>query len=170
MYQPYPGEAQMPAAQRRPAPASVRNAITVMYAGAVLSLARLVVVLLTKSSFKSDLEKTSHGVVPLTATQLNTEVTVSVVLSVVVGVIGIALWILIARATANGRKWAQVTGTVLFGLATLALLAGPPGLAIVGFLPALDKLFTALVWLAGLVAVVLLWPGTSRAFFSESQR
>jgi hypothetical protein len=170
MYQPYPGEAQMPAAQRGPAPASVRDAMTAMYAGAVLSLARLVVTLLTKSSFKSDLEKTSRGVVRLTTTQINTEVRVAVVLSVAAGLIGIALWILVARAAGNGRKWAQVTGTVLFGLDTLALLAGPPGLAIVGFLPALDKLFTALVWLAGLVAVVLLWRGTSRAFFSETQK
>lgn len=169
MYQPYPGEAQMPAAQRRLVPAPVRNAATVMYAGAVLSLARLVAVLLTKSSFKSDLEKTTHGVVRLTAAQLNAEVTVAVVLSVLVGVISIGLWILIARAARDGRKWAQVTGTVLFGLDTLALLAGPPGLGIIGFLPALDKLFTALVWLAGLVAVVLLWRGTSRAFFSPSQ-
>jgi hypothetical protein len=169
MYEPYPDEAQVPAAQRRPAPTSVRNAMAVMYAGAVLSLVRLVVTLLTKSSFKSDLEKSSHGVVRLTATQLNAEVTVAVVLSVVVGLIGIGLWILVARAAGSGRKWAQVTGTVLFGLDTLALLAGPPGLGIVGFLPALDKLFTVLVWLAGLVAVVLLWRGTSRAFFSPSQ-
>ena len=169
MYQPYPGEAQMPAAQRRPAPTSVRNAMMVMYAGAVLSLVRLVVALLTKSSFKTDLEKSPHAGAPLTATQVNTAVTVSIVASVVVGLVGIGLWILVARATGNGRKWAQVTGTVLFGLDTLALLAGPPGLAIVGFMPALDKLFTALVWLAGLVTVVLLWRGTSRAFFSQSQ-
>jgi hypothetical protein len=170
MYQSYPGEAQMPAAERRPAPNSVRNAMKVMYAGAALSLARLVVDLVTKSSLKADLEKTSRAGVRLTATQLNTAVTVSIVASVIVGLISIGLWILVARSTGSGRKWAQVTGTVLFGLDTLALLAGPPGLGIVGFEPAVAKLFTALVWLAGLVAVVLIWRGASRAFFSESQR
>ncbi len=38
MYQPYPGGAQMPEVQRPPAPGSVRNAVKLMYAGAVASL------------------------------------------------------------------------------------------------------------------------------------
>jgi len=43
MYQPYPGsDTQLPPAQRSPAPASVRNAVTVMYAGAAASLLGIV--------------------------------------------------------------------------------------------------------------------------------
>jgi hypothetical protein len=38
MCQPYPGGARMPEAQRPPVPASVRNAVKVMYAGVVASL------------------------------------------------------------------------------------------------------------------------------------
>jgi hypothetical protein len=36
MYQPYPGQTEMPQAQRPPAPAAVRNAVKVMYAGAAV--------------------------------------------------------------------------------------------------------------------------------------
>ena len=43
-------------------------------------------------------------------------------LTVVLSLIEIALWLGIARACRNGRSWARVTGTVLFGLHTLGFL------------------------------------------------
>jgi hypothetical protein len=169
MYQPYPAAAEMQAARRPPAPSPVRNAVVVMYAGAAVSLIRVIADLTAKASLKTDIEKTSHGAVPLTASQVNAAVTASIAASVVLGLIGVALWILNARGSAGGRKWAQVTGTVLFGLDTLSLLAGPPGVGLTAGQPAVARLCTAVVWLAGLAAVVLLWQRSSRAFFSQRQ-
>jgi hypothetical protein len=96
-------------------------------------------------------------------------VTAAIAISAVLGLISVGLWIINARASGSGSKWAQVTGSVLFGLDTLALVAGPPGLGIIGVQPAAAKLCTAAVWLAGLAAVVLLWQGSSRAFFNGQQ-
>jgi hypothetical protein len=169
MYQPYPGAAEMPAVQRPPAPSSVRNAVVVMYVGAAVSLIRVIADLAAKASLKADIEKASHGGVPLTASQVNAAVTTSIAVSVVLGLVGVGLWILNARASAGGRKWAQVTGTVLFGLDTLALLAGPPGVGLTADQPAVARLCTAMVWLVGLGAVVLLWQRSSRAFFTGRQ-
>jgi hypothetical protein len=169
MYQPYPGGAQLPGTKRPPAPASVRSAVGVMYAGAALSLIRVIADIATRSSLKADIEKNgSHGPIPLTASQVNSVVTASIVMAVAVGLISVGLWIFVARASKDGQNWARVTGSVLFGLDTLASLAGPSGLAINGPQPTVAKLFTALVWLAGLGAVVLLWQRGSRAFFSRS--
>jgi len=59
MYQPYPGnDTQLPAALRRPAPKTVLNAVTVMYAGAVASLLGIVVEVLTVNATKTAIEKT----------------------------------------------------------------------------------------------------------------
>jgi hypothetical protein len=169
MYQPYPGATEMPAVQRPPAPAPVRSAVVIMYAGAAVSLIRVIADLATRSSLKADIEKASHGAVPLTEHQVNAAVTVSIAAAVVLGLISIGLWILNARGCAAGRKWAQVTGTVLFGLGTLSLLAGPPGFGLAANQPAVARLCTVLVWLAGLGAVVPLWQRSSRDFFNGRQ-
>jgi hypothetical protein len=39
----------------------------------------------------------------------------------VFGLVVIALWLWMARATGQGRNWARILSTVLFGLATLQL-------------------------------------------------
>jgi hypothetical protein len=170
MYQPYPGAAETSAVQRPSAPAPVRYAIVVMYVGAGLSLVRVIADLATRASLKTDITtKASHAAVPLTAAQISAAAATAIAVSVVVGLIGAGLWILNARGSAGGRKWAQVTGTVVFGLDTLALLAGPPGSGLTGSQPAADVLCTALIWLAGLAAVVLLWQRSSRSFFSGRQ-
>lgn len=77
---------------------------------------------------------------------------------------GPGLWIFIAQACKSGKSWARTTGTVLFGIATVD---GLGGLAVPFAAPV--KIFAFVVWLAGLGAVVLLWRGTSSAFFKGAQ-
>jgi len=157
MYQPYPGDAQMPEAQRPPAPASVRNAVKVMYAGAVASLGYAVVFIATLSATKDAIAKHSPD---LTSSQVNGMQQALLTSAIVDGLIGAGLWIFIARACGSGKRWARITGTVLFGIDTVAVLSGlnlP--------LAAPVKLFAFAVWLVGLAAVTLLWRGTSSAFF-----
>jgi hypothetical protein len=157
MHPPYPG-AQMPQAQRPPAPASVSNAVKLMYAGAVASLTGIVVDLTTLSATKSAIEKQSPN---LTAGPVTAQEVPLIVGWIAGGLIGAALWIFIARASRSGKNWARITGTVFFAIATvqggLSNLVLPEALAV--------KIFWFVIWLIGLGAVVLLWQRSSSAFF-----
>jgi hypothetical protein len=162
MYQPYPGGAQMPEAPRPPAPASVLNAVKLMYAGAVASLVYAIIFITTLSATKSAIEQHFPQ---LTASQVNGQANTFMAVSIVGGLIGAGLWILIARASRNGKSWARITGTVLFGIATvqggLSNLVAPEATPV--------KIFWLVIWLIGLAAVVFLWRGSSSAFFKGTQ-
>jgi hypothetical protein len=159
MYQPNPGgdTTSVTGAPREPEPATVRNAVRFMYAGAVASLIG-VVVGLTQGVSKSAIHKAAPN---LTTSQVNTAASLAVITSVVFGIIGIALWLVIARASARGRNWARITGTVFFALETLSLLLGlaRPQVTLV-------KVFPILIWLIGLGAVIFLWRPDSSRYFS----
>jgi hypothetical protein len=127
-----------------------------MYAGAVASLIGMVITLTTGVS-KSAIHKADPS---LTTTQVNNAASFAVVLGVVGGVIGIAVWLVIARFCLRGSNGARITGTVFFGIDTLALLLGFARPEV-----ALDKIYPLLVWLIGLGATIYLWRRDSGAFF-----
>ena len=81
-------------------------------------------------------------------------------MAIVSGVIGIALWLWMARANNQGKNWARILSTVLFCLATLDLVGvfSEPKTV-------LGLVFPVLTWLVGLGAVFLLWRPESSAFF-----
>ena len=60
---------------------------------------------------------------------------------------------------------ARATGSVLFGLDTLALLIGPPDAGIRGPVTAVTRILAGIVWVIGLSAVVFLWQKDSSTFF-----
>jgi len=147
--QPCPSAGDPAGPLRPPPPASVLTAARFMHAGAVGTAAYLIVAL----PFIGDIQGKMLGH-RLTATPL------IVTLVVLVGVAAIALWLWMARATSQGKNWARILSTVLFGLATLQLL-GNHGLA--------QVFFAALTWLTGLPAVWLLWRPASSAFFKSAK-
>ncbi len=157
MYQPYPSSGKPVEPERPPAPPSVLQALKLMYAGAAISTVSLVISLVDIGGTKDAIRKARPI---LTATQVNQLNTFIITLAVVSGVLGVALWLWMARATSQGRNWARVVSTVLFGLATLNLfgvLSQPK--------TALGLVFPALTWLVGLSAVILLWRRESTDFF-----
>jgi hypothetical protein len=158
MYQPHPGTVQMPEPQRPPAPAPVRNAVRVMYAGAAASLSYALVFIATLNSTDFALQRAIPGRVN------DAQHFVLVPAALIEGVIGACLWIFIALACRRRRNWARITGTVFFGLATLDVLGN-----LTAPQAALAKVFGVVVWLLGLAAVVLLWRGPSSAFFHGRQ-
>ena len=160
MYQPYPSGGQSAEPQRPPAPGLVRTAVKLMYAGAavwtVLLISALVLIIVGSKAGHATLNgHTLHGrSVPITV-------------AAVFGLVVIALWLWMARATGQGRNWARILSTVLFGLATLQLrgvFGGPVGHLGVGLI-VLGLVVPVLGWLAGLAAVWLLWRPASSAFF-----
>lgn len=161
MYQPYPGhETQLPETQRPPAPASVLTAVKAMYAGAVISLLGIVIDIVTISATKSAIARHSKN---MTASQVASTQHVLIAGFVAGGVIAAVVWIVLARFCKLGRGWARITGTVLFGLATVDTLVGlttPIALAV--------RLWALLTWLAGLTAVVFLWRRASSAYFRST--
>jgi hypothetical protein len=158
MYQSYPSAGQVPEPVRPGPPPSVVMAVRLMYAGAVVSALSLIVGLATIGSLRSSLHKSDPT---LTASQLHSLQSVVVVGSVVIGVIGIALWVWMALMNKAGKSWARIVSTVLFGLDTLFLLLG---VARAG--AAAGTLVSILTWLIGLGAVIFLWRKDSSAYFA----
>ena len=154
----YPQPYQVGRVPLGPLPASMRNAIGLMYAGAAYTLVYAIGVVAVASAIiaKHPAETAARA--------SSGHVTVGGVaaLTVFLSLIEIALWLGLARACRRGKGWARVTGTVLFGLHTLGFLGvlvnSHPGLG-----PA--KLLTTLSWLIACGAVVFLWQRPSSLFF-----
>ena len=180
MSQPYPPSGQ-PAGPLRPAaPAPVRTAVTLMYAGAAVSTVTVIIAVALIPAIKAAL-RTAHP--SLTAAQVS-HVNTLITLAMVFGLAVIAAWLWMARATGQGKNWARILCTVLFGLATLELIRVRPQypdgylahFAIGGHVypvihsvtgaTVLDLIVPVLLWLAGLAAVWLLWRPASGAFFN----
>jgi hypothetical protein len=157
VYQSYPGSAQLPEVQRRPAPATVLAAVKAMYAGAAVSLILTVVELLTVSTTKANFRKHFHHYTTAQANGLGHALAIGAVGG---GVVSIVAWIVLARACRGGQNWARITGTVLFGIATVDAVSY---LTVPFAAPV--KILVFVVWLAGLAAVVFLWRTAARSFF-----
>jgi hypothetical protein len=167
MYQPYPASGQ-PAEPLRPAaPAPVLTAVKLMYAGAAVSTAGLIIGL---ALIIVDVKAAARGRFlghSLAAPQIRPLI---ITVWIVFGLVVIALWLWMARADGQGRNWARILSTVLFGLATLQLRAdftqpvSHPGPGATVLYYAGTALFAA-AWLAGAAAVWLLWRPASSAFF-----
>jgi hypothetical protein len=75
--------------------------------------------------------------------------------------IGAGVWIWMALKSRAGRNWARITGTVLFGLDTIFLIA------IIAKGSPLEAAGASINWVLGLVVVILLWQRSSSAHFTK---
>jgi hypothetical protein len=160
MYQPFPTGGGNQMDQQRPAaPATVLNAVKLMYTGAAVSLISLIISLTDISGTKAAIRKARPS---LTLTQVNQLNGFIIGLAIVSGLVGIGLWLWMARANSRGKSWARILSTILFVLATLDLVGvfGEPKTA-------LDLVFPLLTWAIGAGAVFLLWRPDSGAFFNS---
>ena len=165
MYQPYPPGGQPPGPPPPPAPAPVLTAVKLMYAGAVISTVDLIISL----AFIIGDNKAGHATLNghrLTAAQASHLYPLFITVAIVSGLVVIAPWLWMARANRQGRSWARILSTVLFGLATLELISVLPQ-SVISFsgLAGLGLIFWLPTWLVGLAAVRLLWRPASSAFF-----
>ena len=161
MYQPYPSSGQPVEPERPPEPPSVLNAVKLMYVGAAISTVSLVISLVDIGGTKDAIRKARPSLSAAQVNQLNTFI---ITLAIISGVLGIALWLWMARANSRGRNWARILSTVLFGLATLDLfgvLSQPKTL--------IGLVFPVLTWLVGAGAVFFLWRKESSEYFKPRQ-
>jgi hypothetical protein len=167
MYQPSPSSGQPPGLPRPAAPAPVLTAVKLMYGGAAVTAVELVFGL---ALIIVDINAAARGRFlghSLTSPQMRPVVITVWVLG---GLVVTALWLWMARANGQGRNWARILSTVLFGLATLRLPGAftrpvsPAGSGATVLYYGTTALFVA-AWLVGAVAVWLLWRPASGAFF-----
>ncbi|MFZ0994554.1 MAG: hypothetical protein WAO09_01040 [Candidatus Dormiibacterota bacterium] len=128
---------------------TVRAAVRLMYAGAAVTTLGLIIAIISVAVFG-----VSAGSLRLLGHSQQFPVVIAV--GIMVGLVLIGLWLWMAWANGQGRNWARVLSTVLFGLATLHLFHNK-GLA--------QVVFALVTWLVGLAVVWLLWCPASNAFF-----
>jgi hypothetical protein len=173
MPQPYPQTTKPVEPERPSAPQTVQNAVKLMYAGAAISTVSFIVSLAGIGAFERAINSQARTSILNRARQTHTKLTpaqlqqqihqldmVLVTVSIVLGLLGIILWLWMARANGQGKNWARIVSSVLFIFATFDLLSTytqPHTL--------LSALFPSLTWIVGLGAVILLWRGESSEYF-----
>ena len=143
---------------RLPAPRPVLAAVKLMYGGAVGAAVQVSLA----AAYISDIRAYHLSVLGhhLTTAQLSHMRPVIFTLAIALGLVVIALWLWMARLNGQGRNWARILSTVLFGLATLELI-GNHGLA--------QVFWAMLTWLTGVAAVWQLWRPASSEFFKAAR-
>jgi hypothetical protein len=143
---------------------TVRAAVRLMYAGAAVSAAELIIGL---ALIIADIQVAARG--QFLGHSLAAQEPLVITAGTISGLAVIAVWLWMARANGQGRNWARSLSTALFVLATLELRGAftrvsHAGLGVTVLYYGGTVLFAA-GWLAGGAAVWLLWRPASTAFF-----
>ncbi|WP_026877515.1 hypothetical protein [Jiangella gansuensis] len=121
-----------PTAGVRPEPPQpILTAAKLMYVGAALSALLLLFTFLSRGAIRDAVEDSDTG---LSADEVDAAVNLTIGIGVVVGLIGIGLWLWMAAANKAGKSWARVVATILGGLNilfTLFSLSGGGGLNLI---------------------------------------
>jgi hypothetical protein len=136
------------------APRTVRAAVWLMYAGAVMPAVSLVLWLVTLATMSS-------------AGSAGQQDAAQAILRAIGALVVTALWLWMARANGQGRNGARIFSAVLSGVVTLALATalGLGGPGHVAGMTVFSLALSVLNWLIGLAAAGLLWLPASTAFF-----
>lgn len=170
VYQPY---AQYPSAPEPPPPVppTVRRAVTAMYAGSAASVIAVAFSFLLITSIKNQVlrnmkpgpDMSAQDFANLQHTVSNLVGSVGLVVIIIAGLVDAGLWLWMAWKCKSGRSWARIVSTVFFGVSTLGTLSGLASLS-------LAALWSLVIWLIGLIAIVLLWQRPSTDFFKAAVR
>jgi hypothetical protein len=144
---------------------TVQAAVRLMYAGAAVSAAGLIIGL---ALIIADIQVAARG--QFLGHSLTAHKPLVITVWIVLGLAGVSMWLWMARANGQGRNWARILSTVLFVLATLELggaFTRPVSREAYGVTVLYDGSIVLFVagWLAGGAAVWLLWRQASDAFF-----
>ena len=147
----------------RQCPPTVRAAVRLMYAGAVLELGVLVTVIVTENSVRSAILARDPG---LTAAQWHTIVLASLLPDEIFAPVGVALWLWMAWAHGRGYYWARVVFAATFGLSTLGLLSALSDSA--ATFAAADMVADAAMWIVHAAAMLLIFSRPAARFFQPN--
>ena len=143
-------------------PTSIRTAVRLMWAGAALSVVSLLVGLLSLGSIKNNIRDSLDDNGSYTQSDLDTAYHVAVVTLIVVGIVGIAVWLWMARANGEGRRAARIIASVLGGLNILSFLL----MLAQGQATSIEVLFQAVSVVLAISILFLLWRRESTDFYN----
>lgn len=150
-----------------PQPSSIRTAVRLMLVGAAVSLVSVVVSLATLGTLKDDIRDELVKDDPnVSQSTIDGAYTVAIGFVVVLGAVGVLLWLWMAWKNGQGRSWARVVATVLGALNVLFTL--------MSFTSAnaepIVLVFSAINLILSVVILVLLWRKDSSDFYIASSR
>ncbi len=96
-------------------PPSITTAVLMMRIGAAVSAITIIVGLLTLDSLKDEIRADLRTDGTFSQSDLDAAFGVAVAFIVVVGLIGVALWLWMASANGKGKSWARILATI-FGV------------------------------------------------------
>jgi hypothetical protein len=146
-----------------PQPSSILLAVRLMYVGAALSVIGLLTTVFRTDEIREAVEDSDRT---LTESEVDTVVNVGIAFAIVIGLVGVGLWIWMAVTNGRGLSWARVVATVFGGLNVLFTLVGfsrpeSTGLAnVIGVLGAV----------LAVVILVLLWQPESSRYYEAKSR
>ncbi|HEX5524552.1 MAG TPA: hypothetical protein VFX53_13970 [Pedococcus sp.] len=144
-------------------PASIAMAVRLMYVGALLSLIGVLVTFTLADTIREQVQKAATDAgTAMSSTALDTAVAVAVGVAVVSGLLGAALWLLMAWANGRGKSWGRIVASVLFGLSVLSFVTGLAQ----GTQPPLALVLSVLTVALGAFIMVLLWKKESSAYYA----
>jgi hypothetical protein len=129
-----------------------------MYAGAAASLIGIIIALTTLSSVKSQIISKNPS---FTTTQVNNAEHFAIGILIASGLIGAALWLWMAQSSKAGKNWARIVSTVLFAIQTINVVAGASAISSGGA----SRIYSIVIWLIGLGAIIFLWQRSSTEYF-----
>jgi hypothetical protein len=144
-------------------PPSVRNAVSLMYAGAAIEA--LSATLALAAYFRLWSGMVSVSTLQLTPSQWHLAVASGAGYIIVAALIRIGMWLWMASKSRAGRRWARVLSTVCLVIDSLLLVW------VIGRLGGEWQLLSPLAtWSVGVCAVALLWQRESSEFFAAQSR
>jgi uncharacterized membrane protein len=158
MYQPYPSGGEGPPPARPGPPPPVQLAVKLMYAGAGVSAISLIISLATIGTFRRTLHQADPS---LTSAQLHAAEITAISVGVIVGLIGIGLWVWMALANRAGMSWARIVASVLFALDTVLIV-----ISITQPAEVLSRVISFVIWAIGFATIVLLWRKDASQYYA----
>ncbi|PWJ24323.1 hypothetical protein ATK17_0411 [Branchiibius hedensis] len=152
-------------------PKSIRQAVALMYAGAVLSAINLLFAIFSKSRIHdsfvtanakqaAEYAKDHTKAKPLSATALDHAISQAWVVSMVSGAITVALWIVLAQTNKKGNSAARIIATVLTVLNVLLTIA-----SLLGSFNLLTFVASIVMVLIAVTVTYLLWRPESSDYY-----
>lgn len=161
-YGPGPGYAADPVTR----PRAMDLAVRLMQFGGVLSLLGLLLTFAMKGQIADQVaERLRERDANVAQSTIDAAVNFGLIVAVVGGLLGVALWFWMASANGKGKVWARIVATILFVLSLLSFL-----LSFFQAASPLSRLLSIVSILVGAAAIFLMYKKESSAFYEASSR
>lgn len=160
-YPSYPGDAYgygAPAPLKPPMPNSVRVAVNLMFTGMAISGLNVVIGLTQLGGYKDRMRALGYS-----DATINADMGAYIAITVVLGLIGPALWLWMALATRAGHNYARIVSNVFFGLGILGVLGALSNSGV----SAVAKVGSVAALIVGLLAIIYAWKSESAPYFQK---